>query len=73
MYYVLYYFQGRALGISIGCIIGMFPLLVFKGRHDDDDDDDDDDDEAGKTDGSTQTEAATSPTTTTTTQGNKLS
>ncbi|XP_069125988.1 transmembrane protein 65-like [Argopecten irradians] len=27
---------GRAVGISIGCILGMFPLLFMKGREDED-------------------------------------
>ena len=27
--------QGRSIGITIGCFIGMFPLLFLKGKEDD--------------------------------------
>ncbi len=26
------FFQGRAVGISLGCLLGMFPLLFFPSR-----------------------------------------
>ena len=32
------FLQGRAAGITIGCLIGMFPLLFFERKIEDDDD-----------------------------------
>lgn len=29
-FYLNYYYQGRTLGVTLGCFLGMFPLLLKK-------------------------------------------
>lgn len=45
--------QGKAIGVGIGCILGMFPLLFFK---------DDDEKKEGQTEAKEKTQPAAAPT-----------
>lgn len=46
-------FQGKAIGVGIGCILGMFPLLFFK---------DDDEKKEGQTEAKEKTQSPAAPT-----------